>query len=238
MARSSVDRIADIWKSGVSDVLDRLEDPEKMARQLVRDMESDVERATQAVAAALANQRRLQSEFDDECGRIGDWQSRAERAMAAGDEEGARRALEHKLRCSRAADEAKPDLEESRQVAAQLQEQLGELAARLRQARRRQGTLIARLQAAQSRGDFGTPEAADSCGAHPSIQRLEEQINDHQNAFERLVEQAEIAEAQADVNQELADGHAREERRVEAREAEERLEEELAELKRRATTQQ
>ena len=235
MARNSIDRITDIWKSNVNELLDRLEEPEKMARQLVRDMEEEVDRAAASVAAAVANQRRLERECETHRTRSQEWQQRAERALAAGDEEEARKALERKTRCDRAAEEAQPALEESRQVAAELREQLRELGARLREARRRQGALIARYQAAQARGGQTRQQAGTGEDTRTDFQRLEQQIRTHERAFERLVEQVETAEARAEVQQELAGELGREEPRIQELEMGERVEEELAELKRKAS---
>ena len=234
MARNSIDRITDIWKSNVNELLDRLEEPEKMARQLVRDMEEEVDRAAASVAAAVANQRRLERECETHQIRSQEWQQRAERTLATGDEEGARQALERKTRSDRAAEEVQPALEESRQVAAELREQLRELGARLREARRRQGALIARYQAAQARGGSAR-QPAGTGDVRTDFQRLEQQIRTHERAFERLVEQVEKAEARAEVQQELAGEWGREEPQIQELEAGERVEEELAELKRKAS---
>ena len=61
----SKDRVAEIWKSNINDLLDSLEAPEKMARQFVRDMEEEVDQAAASVAAAVANERRLEREHSD-----------------------------------------------------------------------------------------------------------------------------------------------------------------------------
>ncbi|MBT4098635.1 MAG: hypothetical protein HOE86_13370, partial [Gemmatimonadetes bacterium] len=55
----TLNRITHIVRSNVNEVLDRLEDPEKMVRQMVRDMEATVDRAVGAVSTAVADQRRL-----------------------------------------------------------------------------------------------------------------------------------------------------------------------------------
>ena len=49
MAKKSLDRLVNIWKSNVNDLLDKMEDPEKMVRQLVRDMEVGVDHAVQQI---------------------------------------------------------------------------------------------------------------------------------------------------------------------------------------------
>ena len=52
-------RIADIFKANVNDTLDKAEDPEKMLKQMVIEMEQSVNKATLAVANAIANEKNL-----------------------------------------------------------------------------------------------------------------------------------------------------------------------------------
>lgn len=52
-------RISDIFKSNVNDALDKAEDPEKMLKQMVLEMEESVNKTTLAVANAIANERGL-----------------------------------------------------------------------------------------------------------------------------------------------------------------------------------
>lgn len=50
-------RIGDILKSNINDLIDKAEDPEKMVKQIIRDLQSDVQEATEAYGKALASQR-------------------------------------------------------------------------------------------------------------------------------------------------------------------------------------
>ena len=56
--KTTLSRISDIVRSNVNELLDQMEDPEKMVRQMVRDMESEVDRVTSAVGTAVAGVRR------------------------------------------------------------------------------------------------------------------------------------------------------------------------------------
>ena len=57
MSKGTLDRIAAIWRANVNEVLDQLEDPEKLVPQLVRDMEDSVDRAVAALGKAVANEK-------------------------------------------------------------------------------------------------------------------------------------------------------------------------------------
>ena len=84
MAKGTFERMADILKSNINEVLDRAEDPEKMIRQMIREMEEAVNKATASVGTAVANQKRLERYHNEKASQVSDWQRKAERAVEAG----------------------------------------------------------------------------------------------------------------------------------------------------------
>ncbi|MYK41146.1 MAG: hypothetical protein F4049_13115 [Gemmatimonadetes bacterium] len=96
MAKGAFSRISDILKSNINEMLDRAEEPDKMIRQMVRDMEEAVGKATASVGTAVANHKRLERQFNDKQSQVAEWQGKAERAVEAGEDALARRALERK----------------------------------------------------------------------------------------------------------------------------------------------
>ncbi|MBI2505493.1 MAG: PspA/IM30 family protein [Candidatus Latescibacteria bacterium] len=221
----SIDRLIAIWKAHFNEALDQLEDPEKMARQLVRDMEVSVDRTTAAVAGALADQRRLEREVQRYQVRAEEYRREAEQAVAAGDEARARQVLERKAGLNSQADELSRALEESRQITARLREELDQLRASLRQAQARQGALIARYQSAKLQRRWGE-------GAGPDLQRLEQRLKEGPQAFEQLEQRVEAAEAEAQLRRELA-GETERDTQERNRENQARVEEELQALRRK-----
>ncbi|MSR83917.1 MAG: PspA/IM30 family protein, partial [Candidatus Latescibacteria bacterium] len=133
-AMGSIDRLVAICKAQLNEALDQMEDPEKMARQLVRDMDVAVDQTTAAVAGALADQRRLERELQRHQVRAEEYRQEAEAAVAAGDEAAARQALERKTSLNQQIDELSQALAESRQVTARLRGELDQLRTSLRQA--------------------------------------------------------------------------------------------------------
>jgi phage shock protein A len=221
----SIDRLIAIWKSHFNEALDQLEDPEKMARQLVRDMDVAVDKTTAAVAGALADQRRLERELQRHQIRAEEYRQEAEQAVAAGDEARARQALERKTALNQQADELGRALAESRQVTARLREELDQLRASLRQAQARQGALIARYQSAKLQRRWGE-------GSGPDLQRLEQRLKEGPQAFEQLEQRVEAAEAEAQLRREL-DGETGREAQERAQENQARVEQELQALRRK-----
>ena len=195
MAKGALTRISDILKSNINEMLDRAEEPDKMIRQMIRDMEEAVGKATASVGTAVANNKRLERQCNDKQSQIDDWQRKAERAVESGDDELARRALERKSMFDKASADLAPALAESKQTAEQLREQLRELKTKLEEARTRQGALVARHQAAVARKRLAQSISGLGEDAFSSFER-----------FEQKVEESEAeAAAHAEINGEMED---------------------------------
>ena len=200
MAKGAFARISDILKSNINEMLDRAEEPDKMIRQMVRDMEEAVGKATASVGTAVANHKRLERQFNDKQSQVAEWQRKAERAVEAGEDVLARRALERKAVLAKAAEDLAPALEESRQTAEQLREQLRELKTKLEEARTRQGTLIARHQAAQARKRLAQSISGLGQDAFSSFERFEQKVEESEA---EAVAHVEISGEMEDVEKEI-----------------------------------
>src|SRR2546427_11385010 len=71
------DRLSTLIRSNISDLIARAEDPEKMLNQLIVDMRSQLAKAKQQVAGAIADEKRLAAQVDQEKQSAGDWEKRA-----------------------------------------------------------------------------------------------------------------------------------------------------------------
>ena len=139
MAKTTLSRISDIVRSNVNELLDQLEDPEKMVRQMVRDMETEVDRVIAAVGTAVAGVRRLQKEQESSKSRSAQLQARARQALEAGEEELTRQILGRRVLLDHAAHDMEPALEEGHLTVERLKSQLKSLRQDLEDARHRQG---------------------------------------------------------------------------------------------------
>lgn len=219
MAKGTFARMADIVKSNINELLDRAEDPEKMIRQMIREMEEAVSKATASVGTAVANHKRLERQHNEKMAQMEDWQRKAERAVEAGEDDLARRALERKTVFEKAANDLAPAMEESGETASQLREQLRELKGKLEEARTRQGTLMARHHAAEARKKLA--QSISGLGA------------DAFSSFEQFEQRVENTEAEAQAHSEVAGEMADVEREVRQLERTSSVEDELTALKAR-----
>jgi phage shock protein A len=182
-------RIADIFKANVNDALDRAEDPEKMLKQMVLEMEESVNKATLAVAQAIANEKSLERKIAKAQEQSRDWQQKALQALQAGREDLARAALEKKAIADRNVADLQPVFEQAKATTAKLRQQLDQLKAKLDEARSRQSTLIARSQAAKAQKQIAQAFSGVGSDAFSKFDKFEgkiEQLEAEATAFEQL----------------------------------------------------
>src|SRR2546426_5928471 len=87
------DRLSTLIRSNISDLIARAEDPEKMLNQLIVDMRSQLAKAKQQVAGAIADEKRLAAQVDQEKQSAGDWEKRAVLAVQEGRDDLAKQGL-------------------------------------------------------------------------------------------------------------------------------------------------
>src|SRR4051812_20711072 len=88
-----LDRVSTLLRANVNDMIDRAEDPEKVVKQLIMDMNSQLLQVKTQVAASIADEKMLYQRYQDNETKAGDWQQRAELAVERGQDDMAREAL-------------------------------------------------------------------------------------------------------------------------------------------------
>ena len=92
-----MERVATLLRANVNDLIDRAEDPEKMLKQLVLDMENQLLQVKTQVAIAIADQHLLEKKRNEQEQLAVDWQHKAELAVSKSQDDLARAALERSL---------------------------------------------------------------------------------------------------------------------------------------------
>jgi len=169
-------RITDIFKANINDILDKAEDPEKMIKQMVIEMEEAVNKATTAVGSAIANEKQIERQHEMKKKQADEWQQRALKAVNAGRDDLARQALEKKNMFQKATTDLEGPLAEAQKSATVMRGQLEQLKAKLDEARVRQGTLIARHQAAKAKKQISQSIAGIGDGAFANFDKYEEKV--------------------------------------------------------------
>jgi phage shock protein A len=92
-----MERVATLLRANVNDMIDRAEDPQKMVKQLLMDMENQLLQVKTQVAIAIADQHLLERKTKDQTDAAEEWRAKAEMAVSKGKDDMARAALERAL---------------------------------------------------------------------------------------------------------------------------------------------
>lgn len=144
-------RLADIINSNISSILDRAEDPEKMIRLMIQEMEDTLVEARTVAARVIADKK----EGNRRQGRLAEaqaeWQRKAELALSKGRDDLAKGALIEKAKLAETARLLEEELELLDEALTRQEEDIAKLEAKLKEAKAKQKTLLARHESASSR---------------------------------------------------------------------------------------
>ncbi len=144
-------RFSDIVNSNINAILDKAEDPEKIVRLMIQEMEDTLVEVRSAAARSIADKKDLNRKLESLERETEDWDHKAELAMRKDREDLAKAALVEKSRVAGAADIIKADYAAVDEGLGKLNEDIGRLEAKLEDAKARQKALLARHKTANSR---------------------------------------------------------------------------------------
>ncbi|QYJ76580.1 phage shock protein PspA [Shewanella sp. FJAT-52076] len=144
-------RFADIINSNISALLDKAEDPEKMVRLIIQEMEDTLVEVRSTSAKVLAEKKDILRRIARVDSQVQDWEEKAELAISKEREDLARAALVEKQKASTLADTLQRELEVVEDHILRLKEEVTQLQEKLADAKARQKTIIMRKQTASSR---------------------------------------------------------------------------------------
>ena len=206
------ERISRIIRSNISDLLDRAEDPEKVLQQIMVDMQQDLREAKLHVAAAIRDQKKLETRYQENLDLSDRWEKRAISAVEEGDDALAKEALRRKRNFEQLAKGYKEQLEEQTRSVKLLKTSLAALEAKIEEARRRKDLLIARQKRAQAQKAISeSMNGMSKSSALAVLERMEGKVKAAEIHAEAIAElEAESLEARfarldnEDVDDELA----------------------------------
>ena len=183
-------RIGDIISANLNEMIDHFEDPEKMLKQAVREMEQAVAAALDSAVRPVANEKLLAKQLAENGHQAERWQQRGEQAVAAGEDNLARRAITRKLQHEKLVAALGDQHAAAAETSVKLRRQIEGMRAKLAEAKRKLAALIARKRTAEAKRQL--LRVTSSTSGHGAFSR-----------FDRLFEQVELAEAEADAFCEL-----------------------------------
>ncbi len=185
------DRLSRVVRANLNDMVSKAEDPEKVLEQAIIDMGEDLVQLRQAVARAIATQKRTEQQYNKNQTDANNWQSRAQLALQKGDENLAREALVRK--------------KTSADTAAQLKSQLDQQVSQVDTLKRNLIALESKISEAKTKKDMLKSRAA-AAKANEQLQSTISGLNtgSAMSAFERMEEKVLMMEAKSQAAGELA----------------------------------
>lgn len=143
-------RMTDILKSNINDLISKAEDPAKMLDQIILEMQESLREAKIQVAKAIADEKRLKHQLDQNNTQAQNWESKAVLALQKGDEDLAKEALKRKKSYGDIVVSVEQQWKDQSAVATKLKDSLRALEAKIDEARRKKEVLIARQKRAEA----------------------------------------------------------------------------------------
>jgi phage shock protein A len=216
---SLLKRIRDLVSANLHAMLDKAEDPEKMVNEYLRQMQDQLYEARTAVAAAMADENKMHRLWSTNKALAEEWEGKAEAALKAGKEDLAKQALMRRRNYLQLSETYEKQYEAQDKQVEELQGALAKLEAKIAEAKARRELIIAKKHRAETQEAIVTTvrTLGESTTAFEGLAALEERVDD------RL--------ARAEAMAELEGGAL--ETRLQDVEAEEIVETDLAELKKK-----
>ena len=179
-------RLRDIIQSNINAMLDKAEDPEKLVKLMIQEMEDTLVEIKASCAGAMAQTKKFERELEQERQRAGEWEARAELAITKDRDDLAREALVQKRLHAARAEATADEVAESHNVVAKYKEDIEALEDKLQKAREKHRVLVQRhRRALESRR---AREAIRRADHHEALTRIES----FENRIERMEAEADL----------------------------------------------
>jgi phage shock protein A len=184
-------RFKDALRANINDLISKAENPEKMLNQIIMDMNEHLIEAKKSVASAIADEKRLERQMNENRARAQDWENKAVLAVKAEKDDLAKEALLRKEEYETYIKELEPQWMAQHESVNQLKDSLKQLQRKIEEAQRKKNILIARAKRAETQ---------------KKIQSMTGSIADTTafEAFDRMAAKVEQIESEADAMTELS----------------------------------
>ena len=184
-----IDRLSQLLRSNINDLISRAEDPEKMLNQILVDMRGQLVKAKQMVAAAIADEKRLRDQADVEYKQATEWEQRAVLAVKESRDDLAKQALVRHSEHMSHGQQLEQTWESHRNETEKLKNSLRDLNDKIEEAKRKKNLLIARQRRAQAQQRIHeTMSSMSEKSAFEAFARMEERIDQNERTLKASVE--------------------------------------------------
>lgn len=188
-------RLADILRANINELLNKAEDPEKMLNQMLIEMREQLADAKRQVAVAIADEKKLRRQLDQQQQEAQVWEQRAMAALQQGKEDLAKQALSRRNSANDLSKQFEEQWQKQAEAVEALKNALRQLNAKIDEAKRKKDLLIARAKRAEAQKQIQeTLQGIGASSAFDTFERMEQKV----------LEREAQAEAAVDLNAELS----------------------------------
>ena len=186
------EKIRRIFNSNINDLLDRVEDPEKILNQLLEDMQHELKEVKIQVAAAIRDGNKFEAQYKESLESAEKWEKRAIVFIQNGDDVRAKEALRRKRSAEDSANGFREQFEAQQQSVSVLKDGLATLQQKIEEANRKRALLIARQRRAEAeRTIHQTVSGISDSSALDAFDRMQDRVLDAEAEAEALSEMRE-----------------------------------------------
>jgi len=170
-------RLGTLIRSNINELINKAEDPEKMLNQVLVDMKQQLVEAKKQVAVAIADEKRLKKQYEQERSKAEEWERKAMLAVKAGDDNLARAALQRRSDHEEVAKSLQQQWEAQKQSVEQLKQALRGLDQKIEEAKRKRNILVSRQKRAEAQRTINeTLSSINSTSAFDTFERMSDRV--------------------------------------------------------------
>ena len=191
-------KLSTVIRSNLNDLIARAENPEKMLNQIILDMRDQLAKAKQEVAVAIADERKLKAQAEEEARQAQDWEKRAMLAVREERDDLARQALQRQTEYAERAQQLYDTWQKQATETERLKDSLRQLNSKIEEARRKKNLLIAKQKRAEAQKRIHeTMTGLSDRSAFEAFDRMTARIEENER----------LALASAEVTEDLGSDH-------------------------------
>ena len=189
-------RLGTLIRSNINELINKAEDPEKMLNQVLVDMKTQLVEAKKQVAVAIADEKRIKKQYEQETAKAADWERKAMLAVKAGDDALARAALQRKADHEEVATTLKQQWDAQKESVTRLKEALRGLDGKIEEAKRKRNILVSRQKRAEAQKTINeTLSSINSTSSFDTFERMSDRVTQLEAEAEATAELGELPEA-------------------------------------------
>lgn len=196
---SIFERVSDLVRANINDLIDKAENPEKMVKQIIIDMEDQLRKATQGLGTAMGSLNQVKNQLANAQAQSAQWEDKAKACLQQGNEDLAKQALENKVKQDKMVAQYQEMCTSMEKQVNDIKSQVDVLKQKLEEARSKQAMLVARSQMADAKTQMSkTLGNMDSKSAFAKMDKMEKKIEQKEAQADAFSEVFGVQESESD----------------------------------------